>query len=95
MLKSFCGVLALLCFAASFAFAALLTSTPAPAPVTEPAPVAVIVAKPVLFETGSMLVFAKPKPAATVARAPKAKAYQCGTWEASNVGGAYKRCEWR
>jgi hypothetical protein len=95
MLKSFCGIVALLCFAASVAFAALLTSTPAlaPAPV-EPAPVAGTRTAPVVFEQGSILVLALAKPAATVARV-KAKAYQCGTWEASQVGGAYKRCEWR
>lgn len=58
---------------------------------------------PVIFETSSVLIIfeqpnaEQPSKPAPVARhkAPKAKTWTCGTWEDSQVGGAFKRCEWR
>lgn len=96
MIKSFTAIVAVLCVFASVAFAALLTSTPVAAATSAPASAspAASTASVDVFETSAVLVLAKPaKPARKVAR--KAKAWTCGDWEASAVGGAYKRCEWR
>lgn len=94
--------LALVASLALFAVVAFAASSPV-APTTAPtvattAPTFAPEPPPVVLETSAVLVLAKPAPA-KVARvtpkAPKAKAWTCGTWEASNVGGAFKRCEWR
>lgn len=97
MLKSFCGIVAVLVFGAMVAFAATVSRESSAAPVA--APTVQADPTPFVFESSAVLVLAKAldtKPAPTVARnAPKAKAYQCGAWEDSQIGGAYKRCEWR
>lgn len=51
----------------------------------------------VVLETSSVLVLVQDKKEAPKARrvAARAKTLQCGQWEASTVGGAYKRCDWR
>lgn len=54
-------------------------------------------AHPVVLETSSVLVLVGPVQEAPKPRpvAARAKTYACGGWEASQVGGSYKRCDWR
>jgi hypothetical protein len=62
------------------------------------APAVLTESPPVVLETSAVLVLAdraKEAPLARpVARRAKTK-YECGGWEPSQAGGAYKRCDWR
>jgi len=53
---------------------------------------------PVALETSAVLVLAGRAKEAPKARPVAARAktkYECGGWEPSQAGGAYKRCDWR